>query len=508
MIPLYRQKDIKAFDDSLASVWRLEEAISRAGYSVFVLAAEMMGGLYGKKVTVLYGPGNNGRDALVASGHLKAAGAVVTEVRQGSHEFYLEETFAGSDLVIDGCFGVGLSRAFESPPIGPDVAVLAVDLPSGLNGDNGCVVGSAIKASSTLCLSGLKLGALISAGPELCGEVYLSELGLGDMGMPELQEYLVEDSDLSTLTFRRTRDDHKWSHAVAVVAGSPGMGGAAHLVCSSAYWVGAGIVHLYTELVGPAGDYGVETVVHPVLLANLDKEGKKAFFQDLAERFKALVVGPGLGLGEEVPELVREAHLGGLLLVLHAHSMPFGPFGDLLAETIRPDHPGVILTPHIGELKKLLERSGSGLLDSFVSKDRCTFAREFAAKSGAALLVKGGPTIVSSTDGKCYLTVAPSSSLAVAGSGDVLSGMIGAALSYDGDVAQLAAVTAHLHGLAGRSMAIGPSGELGRHARDLLRMAERSGMFSQKKSFAKPMRIEGNLVAGSELIGNHPFRRV
>lgn len=508
MIPLYRQRDIKAFDDSLASVGRLEEAISRAGYSVFALAAEMMGSLYGKRVMVLYGPGNNGRDALVASRHLKAAGVAVKEVRQGSPEFYVEETFAGVDLVIDGCFGVGLSRAFEPPPIGPDVAVLAVDVPSGLNGDNGSVVGSAIRASSTLCLSGLKLGALISAGPDLCGDVYLSELGLGNMEMPDLQEFLIEDYDLSTLTFRKKRDDHKWSHSVAVVAGSPGMGGAAHLVCSSAYWVGAGIVHLYTELVGQAGDYGVETVVHPVSLANLDQEGKNAFFQDLARRFKALVVGPGLGLGEGVPELVRAAISSGVRLVIDADAVSAVPSVDWLAETIRPDHPGVILTPHIGELRKLLERSGPGVLDSFISRDPCTFAREFAAKSGAALLIKGGPTIVSSTNGKCYLTGAPSASLAVAGSGDVLSGMIGAALSYDGDVALLAAVTAHLHGLAGRSMAIGPSGELGRHARDLLRRFEQSGALARKRSFAKPTRIEGNLVAGSELVGGHSRRRV
>ncbi len=508
MIPIYRQRDFKAYDDSLASLGRLEEAISRAGYGVFALASEMLGRLYGKRVLVLYGPGNNGRDALVAAKHLKSAGVVVKEVREGSPEFYMEATFTGADLVIDGCFGVGLSRAFESPPIGPDVPVLAVDLPSGLNGDNGSMVGSAMRANSTLCLSGLKLGALISRGQDLCGEVYLFELGLGDMAMPDLEEFLIEDSDLSFLTFRRKRDDHKWSHSVAVVAGSPGMSGAAHLVCSSAYWVGAGIVHLYTELAGQVGDYGVETVVHPVSLAHLDQADKNVFFQGLARRFKALVIGPGVGLGEGVAGIVRAAISSGVRLVIDADAVSAIPSVEWLAETIGSEHPGVILTPHIGELKKLLERSGPAILDSFTSGDPCTFAREFTARSGAALLIKGGPTIVSSTDGKCYLTAAPSASLAVAGSGDVLSGMIGAALAYEGDVALLAAVTAHLHGLAGRSMAIGPSGELGRHARDLLRRCEQSGVLARKKSFAKPMRIEGNLVAGSELIGSQSPRRV
>ncbi len=508
MIPVYRQSDIKAFDDSLSSSGLLEEAVSRAGYSVFALSAEMLDGFYGKRVTVLYGPGNNGRDALVAAKHLKAAGVVVTEVRHSSPEFYEQATFAEADLVIDGCFGVGLSRAFEPPPIGPNVPVLAVDVPSGLNGDDGSVVGSAIKASSTLCLSGLKLGVLISAGPDLCGDLYVAELGLGDQGKPEFHEFLVEDSDLSLLAFRRGRNDNKWSHSVAVIAGSPGMDGAAHLVCSSAYLAGAGIVHLYTDLAGQVGDYGVETVVHSITLSDLDEDGKSAFFRTLAKRFKALVVGPGLGLGEGMSEVVRGAISSGVRLVIDADAISAIPSVDWLAETIGPNHAGVVLTPHGGELKKLLERSGPGILGSYMSKDLCSFALEFAAKSGAVLLIKGGPTIVASTNGACYLTTAPTASLAVAGSGDVLSGMVGAALSYDGDVAKLAAVTAHLHGLAGRSLDVGPSGDVGRYARGILLKFQQCGVSDRNRSFEKPTKIQDNLVAGSEFVGGHSRCRV
>ncbi len=500
MIPIYRQSDIKAFDESLAAQGLLEEAIARAGYSVFALASELMGGLYGKRVTVIFGPGNNGRDALVAAGRLRRAGAVVNEVRYGSEEYFDEASYSEVDLVIDGCFGVGLSRAFEPPPIGPDTEVLAVDVPSGLDGDHGSVLGSAVHANATLCLSGLKLGPLISQGPELCGKLYFSELGLGDLGLPGSREFLIEDDDMALLAFGRKRSDHKWSHSVAVIAGSPGMDGAAHLVCTSGYYVGAGIIHLYTNTAGHTGDYGVETVVHSVALSDLDEDGKQEFFHGLADRFKALVIGPGLGLGEEVVGIVKAAIESGLRTVIDADAISAIPSVDWLSRLIGADHPGIILTPHAGELKGLLERSGGTFFSDYLNKDLCSFAREFASETGAALLVKGGPTVVASPEGSCYLTTAPNASLAVAGSGDVLSGMIGAALSYQGDTAELAALTAHLHGLAGRSLSKGPSGELARRARKILLELEDSPGPALERNFFKPTPLDGNLVASPYLL--------
>lgn len=508
MIPIFRQSDIKAFDESLAAQGLLEEAIARAGYSVFALASELLDGLYGKKVTVIFGPGNNGKDALVAAGRLRWGGAVVNEVRYGSEEYFDEASYSEVDLVIDGCFGVGLSRAFEPPPIGPETEVLAVDVPSGLDGDHGSVLGSAVRANSTLCLSGLKLGPLISEGPEFCGEIYVSELGLGDLGLPGSREFLIEDDDLALLAFGRKRRDYKWSHSIAVVAGSPGMDGAAHLVCTSGYYVGAGIIHLYTNRAGQAGDYGVETVVHSVALSDLDQDGKREFFQGLAERFKALVIGPGLGRGEEVAGVVKAAIESRLRTVIDADAISAIPSVDWLSRLIGVGHPGIILTPHTGELKGLLERSGGMFFSDYLNKDLCSFARKFASETGAALLVKGGPTVVASPDGSCYLTTAPDVSLAVAGSGDVLSGMIGAALSYEGDIAELAAVTAHLHGLAGRSLSKGPSGELATWAREILLHLEDCAGPAFERNFFKPTPIDGNLVAKPYLLRDRSRRLV
>ncbi|NNN18228.1 MAG: NAD(P)H-hydrate dehydratase [Acidimicrobiaceae bacterium] len=503
MIPVYRQSDIKAFDHTLASNGMVESAISRAGYSVFALASKLLGGCYGKRVTAIYGPGNNGRDTLVAAKHLRLAGAVVSEVGYGTEEFMDESSYIGADLVVDGCFGVGLSRPFHVPPLDPGVPVLAVDVPSGLDGDKGTVIGTSVAAAVTLCLSGVKLGVLVAQGPEFCGDVYLADLGIGDLGSPMLQEFLVEDDDLFWLVNRRQRTDHKWSHSVAVIAGSPGMAGAARLVCSAAYLAGAGIVHLYTDMGDQCGDYGVETVVHKADLFTQDTQGKEALFSDISERFKSLVIGPGLGRGSGVTELVERAVSCRLPLVIDADGISAVPSIEWLASRISPDHPGVILTPHQGELKALLGRSAAQYGEDYSKEDICSFAREFALRSGASLLIKGGPTVVSSPRGGCYITSAPSSSLAVAGSGDVLSGMIGAAISYQGDLAILAAVTAHLHGLAGRSLSSGLSGELANRARQILSRFKGTRTANRDHSFQKPMPIEGNLVAGSQLLGGH-----
>ncbi len=508
MIPIYRQEAIRAFDNSLSANGLLDEAISRAGFAVFSLARQLLGGLYGRRVTVIFGPGNNGRDALVAASHLRRAGVVVNEVRYGSAEYSQRENYRGADLVIDGCFGVGLNRVFTPPLVPSGVPILSVDIPSGLNGDSGSVLGDAVNASATLCLTGLKLGALISEGPDFCGEIYLSELGLGETNFSGFAEFLIEDADLEMLAFRRTRTDHKWSHSVAVIAGSPGMDGAAHLACTAGYFVGSGIVHLFTDTAGKQGDYGVETVVHSVSLASNDDVARSDLFEEIARRFKSLVIGPGLGLGDGVAELVKAAIGARVRTVIDADAITAIPSAEWLTGLLDPDHPGVILTPHQGELKALIGRSSKEYVDDYANSDLCAFVRRFCAKTGVSLLVKGGPTVVGSPKGTCYLTNAPDVSLAVAGSGDVLSGMIGASLSYDGDVAQLAAVTAHLHGLAGRALGKGPSGELAPKARDILLRFESNFKAAPRHNFLKPTQLDGNLVGRRRLLEDQIPHRV
>lgn len=503
MIPIYRQKDIKAFDARLSERGLLDAAIARAGYSVFVLAREMLGRLYGKRVILIYGPGNNGRDGLVALEHLRMGGASVKKVSYACEDYFVRETYLGADLVIDGCFGMGLSRPFDLPPVPSGMPVLSIDVPSGLEGDSGIQLGSAVSAKATLCLSGLKLGTILEEGPDLCGQVYVSDLDLGEIGEPTSSEFLIVDSDLLDFTALRKRNDHKWRHSVAVIAGSKGMDGAARLVSMAAYFNGAGIVHLFT---GPGllgGSFGTETVVRHSQFDHLDLAEKEEFFRELAKRFKSFVIGPGLGRTNDTLEIVHAALKSGIPLVLDADAISVIPSLEWLVERSVETPGPIVMTPHDGELEALLGRSGPAFTGSYSKMDRSAFARWFSQKTGVTLLLKGGPTVVSSPSGTSYITSAPTASLAVAGSGDVLSGMIGATLSYEIDPTYGTALTAHLHGLAGRSMGRGLSGELCKISRNIFLRVQKLEEPRSPVTFFRPKPLEGVLVARPELLGDH-----
>lgn len=494
MIPIFAQSDIKTYDQNLARKDLLQVAISRAGYSVCMLAMEMLEGGYGKRVVVLYGPGNNGKDALAAAGFLSSRGIKVKTVAYSSDEYFSPDTYKAVDLVIDGCFGIGISREFSAPPLG-DATVLSIDLPSGLDGDSGNPVGSSIDADVTLCLTGLKPGVLIGQGKQACGELYLSELGLDDHSAFKPKIHLIEDSDVSRLKGRKDSDDHKWKHSVAVIAGSSGMGGAAQLVCASAYLNGAGIVHLYSGSSDSFGDYVIETVIHQTNLEVLSENELQEFIDNLTDRFKSVVIGPGLGRGQQVAHVLTALIGSKLRLVIDADGINALPSIEWLGEKLSKSGADVVLTPHYGELRSLLERSSSSVSQEQIRLGEIELALSLASKTGATFLIKGSPTIVASPDGTCFLTTAPTQSLAVAGSGDVLSGMIGAELAYQQDTALAAALAAHLHGLAGRSLSLPTAKEIAPRAREIALELMTEENFNKPRYKERPLRILGNLVA-------------
>ena len=495
MIPIFTQSDIKAYDQSLFGKGLLQSAILRAGYSVHVLAMEMLKGGYGKRVVVLFGPGNNGKDALTAAEFLSSRGVKVKRVAYSSDEYFSPGTYKEIDLVIDGCFGIGISRAFSAPPVG-EARVLSIDLPSGLDGDSGSPVGSNIDADATLCLTGIKPGVLIGRGRQACGDLYLSELGLvGDSGF-DPKMYMIEDSDVGRLKGRKDSQDHKWKHSVAVIAGSSGMGGAAQLVCTAAYLNGAGIVHLYSGSGDSFGDYVIETVIHPIDLAALSPDELQEFVDSLANRFKSVVVGPGLGGGQEVADFLSAIIGSKMRLVIDADGINALPSLEWLGEKLSKSGADVVLTPHFGELRSLLERSSSSVSPDQMKLGEIGLALTLASKTGATFLIKGSPTIVASPDGRCFLTNAPTQSLAVAGSGDVLSGMIGAELAYQPDAALAAALTAHLHGLAGRSLSLPTAKEIAPKAREIALNLIGGENLIKPRFKERPLKILGNLVAG------------
>ena len=423
--------------------------INRAGYAVAVTARRMMGGAYGRRVVVIAGKGHNGDDGRVAANHLSQWGAAVRVVAATDvgDEFYDARSV---DLVIDAAYGIGFTGTW-TPPIVFDVPVLAVDLPSGLNALDGTVEGGVLVANRTVTFAAVKTGMVLGDGPSVCGEIDVVDVGIDVHD--DVETYLVQPHDLTAWLPPRDRAAHKWNHAVRVLAGSVGMGGAASLVSAAAMRAGAGIVHLSWR--------GTETTVVPpteVVGRALPFDNWASFVAADITRFKSLVIGPGLGRGDDIS---REVH--GVLAAatiptvidgdgIHAAIDASGGHAALLTRSA-----ATILTPHDGEF--------AALGGDVHAADRIQATRDLALRTQCTILRKGPTTIVSDPDGAVYLVVAGDERLATAGSGDVLSGIIGAFLARDMAPHEAAAAGACVHGLAATS---GPTE--GVIARDIVAM--------------------------------------
>ena len=426
---------MRAADEAaLAMVGDSQVFIRRAGHAVARAAKQMMNGAYGRRVALVAGPGNNGNDGRVAAEWLTSWGASVREFGADSagEQVFVPRDF---DLVIDAAYGIGF-RGEWSAPIVVDVPVLAVDIPSGLDALTGEVRSGVLSAQRTVTFAALKTGMVLNDGPAVCGEIDIVDVGIDPVD--SVDTYVVEAADVAAWLPPRVRDAHKWRHAVRVIAGSPGMGGAASLVSAAAMRAGAGIVHLSwregealsppTEVVGRA----------------LPPDGWARFVAADEVRFDSLVIGPGLGRGDDVGVEVRS--------VLHEVDLPAVVDGDGLIAAVDPvggysslvsRKSPTVLTPHDGEF--------SALGGDAQSSDRIEATRRVARITGSVVLRKGPTTIISDVDGAVYLVVSGDERLATAGSGDVLAGIIGAFLARGLSAHEAAAAGAFVHGMAGSS---------------------------------------------------------
>jgi len=412
--------------------------IQRAGAACARAAIQMMGGAYGKRVTVIAGKGHNGDDGRVAAMHLRERGALVTmcDATEMSNVFIDERN---ADLVIDAAYGIGF-RGTWNPPIVFDVPVLAVDVPSGLNANTGIAEGPVLPADRTLAFGALKRGMLFHDGPQLCGQIEVHDVGIDAIAhLDDIDVYLMEPHDVMHWLPHREHDAHKWTHALRVIAGSAGMTGAAALVCASAMRAGAGIVHVSMRDGDASSHLALPTeVVHRAL----PHTGWAAAIASDIQRFDAMVIGPGLGRGDDVATEVRA--------VLAATTLPVVIDGDGLSASINAhgdvstlsSRQGItVLTPHDGEFSAL----GGDAHDT----DRIATTREVARSTNATVLRKGPTTVVAPPRGPVFLVSSGDNRLATAGTGDVLSGIIGAFLARGMEGATAAAAGAMVHGLAG-----------------------------------------------------------
>jgi NAD(P)H-hydrate epimerase len=425
VIPVLTPEEMNAVDRSAPEP--VEVLIERAGAAVARAAGSMMGGTYGRWVVVVAGKGNNGADGRVAAEHLRRQGARVMVVDAVDQP----DRLPPSDLVIDAAFGTGFRGDYRAPdPAG--APVLAVDIPSGVDGLTGEASEGAVRATETITFAALKPGLLLGAGFEHAGTVVVADIGL-DVSRSTIG--VVEGADVAGWLPARPRDSHKWKSALWMIAGSPGMTGAADMASRAAMRAGAGTVRL--GIPGhPPGPRYPEVVGRP-----LPAEGWDAgVIADLA-RIKAVVVGPGLGRSDATAASVRRLVAAAAApMVIDADALfALGSLDDPI-RSLRSRPGPTVLTPHDGEFARL-----AGCPPG---PRRISAVRHLAFTTGATVLLKGSTTIVSDPAGDVLLSLAGDARLATAGTGDVLAGVIGALLAQGMPAPKAAAAGAFVHGTA------------------------------------------------------------
>ncbi|MEV5438623.1 NAD(P)H-hydrate dehydratase [Streptomyces sp. NPDC052682] len=429
--------------------------MQRAAAGLAAACAHLLGRVYGRRIVLLVGSGDNGGDALYAGARLARRGAGVTAVllaperahggglaalrRAGGRAVAAggtEELIERADLVVDGIVGIGGKGGLrpDAVPLAAAAqrsraAVVAVDLPSGVDADTGEVHGAAVRADVTVTFGAHKPGLLIDPAREYAGAVRLVGIGLELPAEPELQA--LQHADVARLLPVPSGESDKYRRGVVgIAAGSARYPGAAVLAVAGALRGGAGAV----RYVGPAGQAVIAR--YPETLVS-DQGPKRA------GRVQAWVVGPGVG---DDAGTVAEVLASDVPVLIDAD-------GLRLAEVaaVRERRAPTLMTPHAGEAAALL-----GVDRAEVESARLRAVRELAGRYGATVLLKGSTTVVAGPEGG-PVRVNPTGTawLATAGSGDVLSGLAGSLLAAGLSAVDAGSVGAYLHGLAGRLAAQG-----------------------------------------------------
>lgn len=417
----------------------------------------------GSRVAVLCGPGNNGGDGFVAARHLKRASydvrlyligprdALKGDAAEMARRFdgpvreMTTDAVESMHLIIDAMFGAGLSRplsgiAAEMAEAVNDarVPVLAVDVPSGLDGTTGNAAGAVIEAGHTVTFFRRKPGHLLMPGRVLCGEVTVAPIGTPPEVLGEIAPQTWVNAPGLWLPFYRWPElaGHKYrrGHAVAV-SGPPNQTGAARLAARGALRIGAGLVTVASPLYAVAVNANHLTAI---MLKPFDSvDGLAEILSD--ERKNAVMIGPGAGVGEATADLVGAVLESGAAAVLDADALTSftGAVGDLASMIVQQPSRPVVMTPHDGEFQRLFgDREGS----------RLERARAAASLSGAVIVLKGPDTVIAAPDGRAAINDNAPPSLATAGSGDVLAGFVTGLLAQGMPAFEAACVAVWLHG--------------------------------------------------------------
>jgi NAD(P)H-hydrate epimerase len=440
-----------------------ERLMANAGAAI---AREVCARWSPRPVAVLCGPGNNGGDGFVVARLLADAGWPVRLALlgprsalkgdaarhagrwSGAVEALAPDALDGAALVIDALFGAGLARPLEGAALAMVEAVkarrldsVAVDVPSGVQGDSGAVLGDAIPARLTVTFFRRKPGHLLLPGRVLAGEVVVADIGIPESVLDDIAPRQFEnDPALWRDAWRWPQPgDHKYTRGHVVIAGGAHMTGAARLAARAAMRVGAGMATIAT----PPEALPIYAAAMPgVLTVPIARRADFGHMLDDARK-RAILVGPGNGVSDTTRAHVLAALATRRPVVLDADALTvFEGAADALGSAIRGP---CVLTPHEGEFARLFDPAG----------DKLTRARRAAAATGAVVLLKGADTVVAAPDGRAVIGTNAPPELATAGAGDVLAGIILGLLGQGMPTFAAAAAAVWLHGAAAASFGPG-----------------------------------------------------
>lgn len=450
--------------------------MDQAGLAAADFASEIVGP-EPRRILVLAGPGNNGGDAFVCAEHLKARGHAVTLCSTApTQPLPSEATVARQawldaggkilaalpatldhDLIIDGLFGVGLSRPIEGLAAEwieqvnqTHAPLLALDIPSGLDADSGAAMVPCVRATHTITFLAAKPGLYMQDGRDHAGEVRYAALGIDPREETDGQGRLISTADFESALKPRRHNSHKGSNGSAAIIGSaPGMAGAALLAGRAALHLGAGRVYL-GMLEKIAVDYG-----QPELMLRE--------VADAIELGTTIGIGPGLGQSEGALTALKLAIKADKPLAIDADALNLIAAHPVLVTHIARRNAPTLLTPHPTEAARLL-----GCSTADIQRDRIKNAQALAQRFNAAVVLKGSGSVIALQNGHWYINGSGNGGLGTAGTGDVLLGFTTALLAQGNDAATSLLAAVHLHGAAADLLVETGTGPVGLTAGELI----------------------------------------
>lgn len=504
MIYLLNGQEMKACDQRTIEYYQVPSMVLMERAALAVVDAIIESGYDLSCIGIVCGMGNNGGDGLAVARLLYQKHLSVRVFLVGDESRATEQTarqlaivkqygipvyhigddvmtierfckeIQGCSLLIDGIFGVGLSRevsgVYKQVIEGMNASEakkVAIDIPSGVNADDGQILGCAVKADMTVTFAFCKVGLVLYPGADYAGNVKVVEIGITEDSLKEETGYCYTHSTkeiLEMLPKRCARSNKGTYGKVVLVVGSKGMAGAAYLAAMAAYRMGCGLVRIVT----PEENREImQTLVPEAVLTTYDSQNPQNNEKELLDALQwgdAIGIGSGLGISaasEYLLDLVRNNTKvpvvidGDGLNVLAKNPDWLRRLGKILSDR-------VVLTPHLGEMSRLVQLPIKEIQEKLIQT-----AVEFSKEYKVCCVLKDARTIVASNHGETYINLTGNHGMATGGSGDVLVGMITALIAQGMPVSKAAIAGVHLHGCAG-DVAAGRLGERGMAARDLV----------------------------------------